>query len=122
MRPGRFLTLVAILGVAAGMTTGGSAKKEAALSPAAEAKAPTPVDGGKIPVTTASAEAKAEFLQGRDLYEKSLDTDSVPHFQKAISLDPNFAWAELALANATQNGKGVFDHPHKARAPGNKAA
>src|SRR5262249_59435727 len=99
MRPGRFLTLVAILGVAAGMTTGGSAKKEAALSPAAEAKAPTPVDGGKIPLTTASAGAKAEFLQGRHPYEKSLDTASVPHLQKAISLHPNLAWADVALGN-----------------------
>jgi len=122
MRPGRFLTLVGILGVAAGMTTGGCAKKEAALSPAAEAETPTPVDGGKIPVTTASAEAKAEFLQGRDLYEKSLDTDSRAHFEKAISLDPNFAWAELALANATQNGKEFFDHLHKAVALADKAS
>ena len=70
----------------------GCAKKEApAPAVAAEAAAPTPADGGKIPVTTSSAEAKAEFLQGRDMFEKLLITDSIAHFQKAVSLDPNFA-------------------------------
>ena len=123
MRPGRLLTLLGILGVAAAMATGGCAKKETAvLSPAAEAKAPTPVGDGKIPVTTASAEAKSEFLQGRELYEKSQDTDSRAHFQKALSLDPNFAWAELALANATQDGGEFFDHLHKAVALADKAS
>jgi tetratricopeptide (TPR) repeat protein len=122
MRPGRLLTLLGILGVAAGMATGGCAKKEVSPSPAAEAEAPTPIGDGKIPVTTASAEAKSEFLQGRELYEKSRDTDSRPHFQKALSLDPNFAWAELALANAMQNGAEFFDHLHKAVALADKAS
>ncbi|HEY6931689.1 MAG TPA: tetratricopeptide repeat protein, partial [Thermoanaerobaculia bacterium] len=114
MPPGRSLTLVGFLGVAAGMAIGGCAKKEVAPSPAAEAQAPTPAGGGKIPVTTASAEAKAEFLQGRDMYEKSLDTDARAHFQKAVSLDPNFAWAELALANTAPTRGEFFDHLHKA--------
>ena len=91
-------------------------------APAAEAKAPTPAGGGKIPVTTASAQAKAEFLQGRDLYEKSLDTDSRAHFQKAVSLDPNFARAELALANAAPTRGEFFDHLHKAVALADKAS
>jgi len=48
-------------------------------------------DTGKIPVTTASEEARKEFLQGRDLSEKLLIQDSIQHFDKAVSLDPNFA-------------------------------
>ena len=122
MRPGRLLILLGILGVAAGMVTGGCAKKEAAPSPAAEAEAPTPVGGEKIPVTTASAEAKAEFLLGRDMYERSLDTESRAHFQKAVSLDPNFARAELALANASATRAEFFDHLHKAVALADKAS
>ena len=119
----RLLTLLGILGVAAATVTGGCAKEEAAAPvPTAEAKAPTPAGGGKISVTTVSAEAKAEFLQGRDLYEKSLDTDSLAHFRKAISLDPNFAWAELALANAMGTGGEFFDHLHKAVALADKAS
>ncbi|HTO77599.1 MAG TPA: tetratricopeptide repeat protein [Thermoanaerobaculia bacterium] len=122
MGPGLFPTLLGILGVATGMAIGGCSKREAAPSPATEAEAPTPVGGGKIPVTTASAEAKAEFLQGRDKYEKSLDTDARAHFQKAISLDPNFAWAELALANASPTRGEFFDHLHKAVALADKAS
>jgi len=103
--------------------TGGCAKKEEAQPAAAvEAPAPTPAGGGKIPVTTASAEAKTEFLQGRDNFEKLLITDSIAHFQKAVSLDPNFAWAELALANSAPTGKEFFEHLHKAVALAEKAS
>ena len=112
-----------VAGIAAAAWAAGCAKKEASASSAAvEAPAPTPAGSGKIPVTTASAEAKAEFLQGRDLVEKLLITDSIAHFQKAVSLDPNFAWAELALANSSPTGKEFFEHLHKAVALADKAS
>src|SRR3569833_1323433 len=71
-------------------------------------------DGGKIPVTTKSEEAKSEFLQGRALAEKLLAQDSLAHFDKAISLDPEFAAAELARANASGTAKEFFEHQQKA--------
>ena len=111
--------------IAALCVAGGCAKKEAAETAAASkapAPEPTKAGGGKIPVTTASAEAKAEFLQGRDNFEKLLITDSIAHFQKAVSLDPNFAWAELALANSAPTGTEFFDHLHKAVALADKAS
>jgi tetratricopeptide (TPR) repeat protein len=41
--------------------------------------------------------------------------DSIPHFEKAILLDPDFAIAELARANsAVRDPKGVFEHINKA--------
>ena len=102
------------LAVAAGLAVGGCAKKEApAPAPVSEAK-PTPAGGGKIPVTTSSAEAKAEFLKGRELSERLLVTDSIQHFQKASSLDPHFALAELFLANTAPTGAEFFDHLNKA--------
>src|SRR6516162_784794 len=55
-------------------------------------------DGGKIPITTKSDEAKKEYLQGRDLSEKLLGQESLQHFDQAIALDPDFALAELARA------------------------
>src|SRR5262249_17977872 len=55
--------------------------------------------GGKIPVTTTSDEARKEFLQGRSLAERLLGQESIQHFDKALSLDPDFALAELARAN-----------------------
>src|SRR5215210_2755697 len=80
-------------------------------------KAPAPAaspEGGKIPVTTSSEEARKEFLQGRDLAERLLAQDSIQHFDKAITLDPNFALAELGRANAAQTAKEFFEHLKKA--------
>jgi tetratricopeptide (TPR) repeat protein len=105
------------------MAITGCTKEEAkAPAVASEAKAPPPSDGGKIPVTTSSAEAKAEFLQGRDMIEKLLITDSVAHFQKAASLDPTFALAELNLANSAPTGTEFFEHLNKAVSLADKAS
>src|SRR5215204_2554589 len=69
---------------------------------------------GKIAVTTSSEEARKEFLAGRDLSEKLRNTDSIAHFDKAISLDPNFALAELNRANVSPSAKEFFEHLKKA--------
>jgi len=118
MRPIRSLAFISILGVAVGIT--GCAKKEAS-APVAVTQ-PTPANGGKIPVTTASADAKAEFLQGRDLAEKLRITDSHAHFEKAASLDPNFALAELNLSGTAPTGKEFFEHLGKAVSLADKAS
>jgi tetratricopeptide (TPR) repeat protein len=89
-----------------------------AAPPAGEAANPAPAaaspSGGKIPVTTSSEEARKEFLQGRDMAERLLAQDSLQHFDKAVSLDANFALAELGRANASQSAKEFFDHLKKA--------
>ena len=79
-------------------------------------------DTGKIPITTASEEARKEFLQGRDLSEKLLIQDSIQHFDKAVSLDPSFALAELNRANVSPTGKEFFEHLKKAVALSDKAS
>jgi tetratricopeptide (TPR) repeat protein len=71
-------------------------------------------DGGKIPITTKSDDARSEFLQGRALSDKLLGQDSLQHFDKAIALDPEFASAELARANNSPTAKEFFDHLNKA--------
>ena len=93
-------------------------------SPNKTAVAPNtePNAGGKIPVTTSSEEARKEFLQGRDLNEKLLIQDSIAHFDKAISLDPNFASAELSRATVSPTGKEFFDHLKKAVSLADKAS
>ncbi len=65
---------------------------------------------GKIPITTKSDEARKEFVQGRDMVERLLVNDSVQHFDKALALDPSFAAAELARANASPTAKEFFEH------------
>ena len=77
---------------------------------------------GKIPVTTSSEEARKEYLAGRDLQEKLRITDSIAHFDKAISLDPNFALAELNRANVSPTAKEFFEHLKKATALADKAS
>ena len=79
-------------------------------------------ENGKIPTTTSSEEARKEFLQGRDLSEKLLIQDSIQHFDKAISLDPNFALAELNRAQVSPTGKEFFEHLKKAVALADKAS
>jgi tetratricopeptide (TPR) repeat protein len=74
----------------------------------------TAKNNGKIAVTTASEEARKEFLAGRDLAEKLRITDSIQHFDRAISLDPNFALAELNRANVSPLANEFFDHLKKA--------
>src|SRR5450755_608565 len=61
--------------------------------------------GGKIPITTKSEEARKEFLLGRDLSEKLQAQESIEHFQKSVTIDPEFASAELALANSAPTAK-----------------
>jgi tetratricopeptide (TPR) repeat protein len=80
------------------------------------------VDDGKIPITTASEEAKKEFLQGRDLIEKLRLQNSIVHFENAIAKDPNFASAYFQLAQAATTAKAFFDNMKKAVALADKAS
>lgn len=79
-------------------------------------------DAGKIPITTKSEEAKKEFLEARSLSDKLLAQDSLQHYDKAISLDPDFAAAEMARANASPTAKEFFEHLNKAVALADKAS
>ncbi len=117
MLKNRSLGFLFTLGVATGLVPGGSAPAKEVASEAA-----APEAGGKIPVTTSSAEARTEFLKGRDMAEKLLITDSHAHFAKAASLDPNFAYAELSLANSAPTGKEFFEHLNKAVSLADKAS
>jgi tetratricopeptide (TPR) repeat protein len=71
-------------------------------------------DTTKVPITTTSEDAKQEFLLGRDLSDRLLGHESLQHFNKAVALDPDFASAELALANNAATAKDFFDHQKKA--------
>ncbi len=116
--PGLVFTIALVALVAAGC-----AKKEAAApAAAADPTAPATAGDGKIPVTTTSPEAKAEFLQARDMVEKLQITNSLAHFRKAIELDPAFSWAELMLAQNSPTGTEFFEHLNKAVALAEKAS
>ncbi len=116
------LSLLLTVGAIATATFASCARKETPPAASAAVSAPTPAGQGKIPVTTSSAEARAEFLKGQDLAEKLQVTDSIQHFQKAASLDPAFAAAEWNLATSAPTGKEFFEHLNKAVSLADKAS
>src|SRR5437773_1677907 len=122
MSRNRFMLLLLILVVAATVALTGCTKVAESPNKSSAAANTETSAAGKIPVTTSSDEAQKEFLQGRDLNEKLLIQDSIQHFDKAISLDPNFAWAELNRAVVSPTGKEFFDHLKKAVSLADKAS
>jgi tetratricopeptide (TPR) repeat protein len=116
----KFLGLFLALLIASVVVLNGCANVEEGKGPVATDK--SSAAGGKIAVTTSSDDARKEYLQGRDLQEKLQIQDSIQHFDKAISLDANFALAELNRANVSPNGKEFFDHLKKAASLADKAS
>ncbi len=114
----KFALLLSVM-IGAGAALGGCAPQGAEAPVATGAAA---ADAGEIPVTTASEEARAAFLEGRALSENLRVTDSIEHFQKAVSLDPDFALAELSLANTAPTGREFFEHLDKAVRLSDKAS
>jgi tetratricopeptide (TPR) repeat protein len=55
----------------------------------------------KIPITTASDDARQLYLQGRDLAEKLRATDAHKYYEQAVAKDANFALAYIGLANTS---------------------
>ena len=72
--------------------------------------------GGKIPVTSSSKEALAEFIEGQTLVDNLRLTDAIPHFQKAVQIDPGFALGYLYLAQSAPTAKDFFAALDKAAA------
>ena len=113
------LSLITVVTVAfSGCANVESTNKNSASTDASN----TTAAAGKIPITTSSEDARKEFLQGRDLNEKLLVQDSIAHYDKAISLDANFAYAELNRAGVSPTGKEFFDHLKKAVSLADKAS
>ena len=65
-------------------------------------------EADKIPITTSSDEARTAFQKGRDLSERLKREEAIKYFEKAITLDPNFAMAHLSLAFMLTNTKETF--------------
>src|SRR4029077_3943343 len=120
MQRNRSLFFFLVMVFASVVALSGCAKGEESKTPIVASNAGS--TSGKIPVTTSSEDARKEFLQGRDLSEKLLIQDSIQHFDKALSLDPDFALAELNRAQVSPTGKEFFDHLKKAVSLSDKAS
>jgi tetratricopeptide (TPR) repeat protein len=69
---------------------------------------------GKIAITTSSKKAKADFLRGRDLFERLQGQESVQYLNAALEADPNFAMAHLFVSFSQPTIQGFFDHLNQA--------
>ena len=69
---------------------------------------------GKIPITTQSKEALADFETGRNLFESLQAQESLKHFEQAIQKDPDFALAYVYYSQAQPTLKGFFAQLNKA--------
>src|ERR1035437_3348726 len=74
----------------------------------------TPKDAGKIPITTASDDAKQNFIKGRDLTEQLQGQESLQYLTKAIAADTTFALAYLTRSAFQSTAKDFFDDLNKA--------
>jgi len=70
----------------------------------------------KIPITTASEEARKLYLEGRDLAEKLRATDARRLYQEAAAKDSGFALAYVGLANTSGTTKEFIDATARAAA------
>ena len=77
---------------------------------------------GKIPITTASAEARQHYIEGRDLSEKLRATDAHVAYSKAVAADGSFALAHLGLATTSASGKEFFAELGRAMALAGRAS
>ncbi len=82
----------------------------------------TPVDDGKVPITTNSDKARQLFVEARDLSEKLRGNESLPLLKQAVELDPDFAQAHLLLAQVSATPGEFFAALDKARNTAAKAS
>src|SRR5262245_27671413 len=71
---------------------------------------------GKIPITTASAEARELYLKGRDLAERLRATDARRFYEQAVEKDGKFALGYVGLANTAPTTREFIDAVTRASA------
>lgn len=84
--------------------------------PAAKAEPVTAAEPAEIPITTASEEARAVFLEGREIHEHLRIDEAREYYDKAIELDPDFALAYWARAMTAPSIKNSQEHLSRAMA------
>jgi tetratricopeptide (TPR) repeat protein len=84
--------------------------------------AQAPATGDKMPITTASPEAKKLYVDGRDLLERLRGTDGRRLFEQAVAKDQNFALAYVGLANTSGTNREFVDAVTKAVALADKVS
>jgi len=89
---------------------------------AAASATAAPEPKGKVPITTASEEARALYIKARDLSEKLRATDAHAVFAQALAKDKDFALAHLGFANTSATTKDFFESLGRAVALADKVS
>jgi tetratricopeptide (TPR) repeat protein len=76
----------------------------------------------KIPITTQSDEARALYVEGRDLTEKLRAAEGQERFRQAAAVDEGFALAWYGQALSAQSAKEFWDALDKAKALAEEAS
>jgi len=79
-------------------------------------------DESKVQITTSSNEARADFIKGRDLFEKLKGQESLECFERAYNNDKDFALAYYYHALSNPTAKGFFEDLDKAVKSASKAS
>ena len=79
-------------------------------SPAAAAASGVSASGAKVPLTSASAEAKTLYARGRDLSEQLRTQDARKLFEEAVAKDSTFAMAHYSLALSSPSTNEFIRH------------
>ncbi|MFL5403299.1 MAG: tetratricopeptide repeat protein, partial [Gemmatimonadales bacterium] len=78
--------------------------------------------GAKIPITTASSEARQQYIKGRTLAENLRAQDSREFLTRAAAADPGMTLAHYSLALSAPTAKDFFQHLKQAVALAGKAS
>ena len=70
-------------------------------------------DGGKVPITTTSDEARKEFLTGRDLSERLLGQEAVQHFDKRSGAGSGICFGGIGTGEYFPDGQGILRAPEE---------
>jgi len=84
------------------------------LCTALAAPAARGADADRIPITTASPEARALYVEGRAFAEELRANEARAKFEAALAKDPDFALAHFGLAGVAFGGQAFFDSVKKA--------
>jgi tetratricopeptide (TPR) repeat protein len=79
-------------------------------STSADARTTSTETRDKIPITTASADAKTLYLEGRALVDRLRPQDGRALFEQAIAKDPTFAMAHFNLATSAVTAQARAEH------------
>jgi tetratricopeptide (TPR) repeat protein len=116
------ITTLALAAVLSGCNGRKADTESASASTTDSASEGSSANGGAVPITAASDEARQLYLEGRTLSEQLRAHDGRARYEAAVAKDPSFAMAHYQLAANAATAKDFFAHLKEAIALSGKAS